>query len=168
MVFTRVVPALLFAAAVSVPWQAFYDSDALFTREFEEEFSERGLDHLNVVRELATNNEVLVLTARDFEALGLRSEDILSEILVARRTPSPGPYVCTNKADCQKHIVAADHEIGLAKAKVDEWKNKLKAAKKGSKEYETAKNNLHTATESRAGWQENKEDYERIQAGLPA
>ena len=87
MIFTRVVPALLFAAAVSA--QAFYDSDALFTRDFEEEFSERGLDHLNVVRELATNNEVLVLTARDFEALGLRSEDILSQILVARRTPSP-------------------------------------------------------------------------------
>ena len=98
MIFTRVVPALLFAA------QAFYDSDALYTREFGEEFSERSLDHLNVVRELTTNNEVIVLTTRDFEALGLRSEDILTQILIARRTPSPGPYECTTKADCQKHI----------------------------------------------------------------
>ena len=55
-----------------------------------------------------------------------------------------------------------------AKAKIDEWKNKLKAAKKGTKDYTDAKNNLHTAEESLGGWQETKEDYLKIQAGLPA
>ena len=41
-------------------------------KEFKEfsELSERGLDYLDVVRDLATRNEVTALTARDFAALG--------------------------------------------------------------------------------------------------
>ena len=165
MIFTRVVPALLVA---TVSAQALYIPDALYAREFEEasEISKRGLDHLNVVRELASNNEVTVLTARDFAALGLRSEDVLSHILVTRNPPPEGPYQCTNKADCDTHIVHADHYIQEARAKVATWQTKLKAAAKGSKEYNTAKNNLHTASESLAGWQERKDDFEKMKAGF--
>ena len=71
MIFTRIVPALLVAA---VSAQALYIPDALYAREFEEsrdvaarELSKRGLDHLNVVRDLASNNEVTVLAARGNE-----------------------------------------------------------------------------------------------------
>ena len=168
MIFTRVVPTLLVAA---VSAQALYIPVALNAREFEEasEFAERGLDHLNFVRDLASNNEVTVLTARDFVELGLRSEDVLSHILVTREgSPSPGPYECRTKADCQKHIDYAEHQIQEATAKVAQWQKALNAAAKGSAEYKKAKDNLHTAKESLAGWKENKEDYQKIKLGKSA
>ena len=71
MIFTRVVAALLVAA---VSAQALYIPDALYAREFEEshdvtarELSVRGLDYLNVVRDLASDNEITVLAARGDE-----------------------------------------------------------------------------------------------------
>jgi len=73
MIFTRVVPALLIAA---VSAQALYIPEALYAREFEQsgdvaarELSRRDLqvDHLNVVRDLASNNGVTVLAARGNE-----------------------------------------------------------------------------------------------------
>ena len=170
MIFTRVVPALLVAAVAA---QAFYIPDALYAREFEGfgEFSERGLDHLNVVHDLATNNEVTVLTvtATDFAALGIRSEDVLSHILVSRmESPSPGPYECNSKADCQKHIDYVDRQIQEVTPVVARWKATLvEAAPKGSTAYRTAKNDLHTTEESLEGWQENKVDYERLKAHFP-
>lgn len=159
-----IVPALLVAA---VSAQALYNPDALYAREFEEfsELSERGLDHLNFVRDLASNNEVTVLTARDFAALGLRSEDVLSHILVTRtRSPSPGPYQCNNKADCQKHIDYANHKIQEANEVVAKWRKQLKAAAKGSAAYRTAGNNLDTARGSLGAWEESKEDYQRMKS----
>ena len=54
MIFTRVISALLISAA-SV--QALYIPEALYVREFEE--SRELSDHLNVVRDLASNNVVL-------------------------------------------------------------------------------------------------------------
>jgi hypothetical protein len=164
MIFTRAVPVLLIAAVSS---KALYIPDALYTRELEEasEFAERGLDHLNNVgRDLASNNEVTVLTARDFVTLGLRSEDVRSQILVTRERPSRGPYECRKKADCQKHIEYADHQIQEAKSTVVKWRRVLKAAARRSAAYRTAKNNLHTARESLAGWEEYKEDYRRIKS----
>jgi hypothetical protein len=164
MIFTHIVPILLVAAVSS---QALYIPDALYAREFEEanEFAERGLDHLNVVRDLASNNEVTVLTARDFVALDLRSDDVLSQILVTRaRSPSPGPYECKSKADCQKHIEYADHQIQEATAAVARWQRALSAAARGSAAARNAGNNLHTARESLAGWRENKEDYQRMKS----
>ena len=70
MIFTRVVPALLVAA---VSAQALYIPDALYTREYEKsrDVAERALDHLNVVRDLASNNEVMVLATRGNEELSL-------------------------------------------------------------------------------------------------
>ena len=62
----------------------------------------------------------MVLTARGFVALGFRSEDVLSKILVVRHTHSPGPYECKTKADCQKHIEYVNHEIQRTKAKAAE------------------------------------------------
>jgi len=86
MFFTRVIPALFVAAATA---QALYIPNVLDAREFEEsnEIAARGLDHLNVVRDLTFNDDVMVLTARDFTELGLRSEDVLSQILITRNPP---------------------------------------------------------------------------------
>jgi len=165
MIFNRAVPALL-AAAVSA--QALYIPDALHAREFEEsnEIAARGLEHLNVVRDLASNDDVMVLTARDFAELGLRSEDVLSQILVTRtppsRTPSPGPYECKNKADCQKHIDHAHYQMTEAKTFVDKWQGRKDAAKKGTPEHRNAGNNLHTAKESHASWKDNHEYYSNL------
>ena len=71
MIFIRVVPALLVAA---ISAQALYIPDVLYAREFEEsrdvaarEPSERGLDHPNLVRDLASNNGGTVLAARGDE-----------------------------------------------------------------------------------------------------
>ena len=167
MIFTvtRVVPSLFVVATVSAQWQALYNSDgyALESEKFSK-LSERGLDHLNVVRDLASNNEVTVLTgARDFAAPGLGSEDVLSHILVTRvRSPSPGPYQCNSKADCQKHIEYADHQILEARtAAAARWQKALNAA------HRTAKNNLDTAKGSLAGWEEKKEDYQRMKSQYP-
>jgi len=170
MIFTRVIPALLVAAASA---QALYIPDALYAREFDEsdEIAARGLEHLNVVRELASNNDVMVLTARDFAELGLRSEDVLSQILVARtppsRSPSPGPYECKNQADCQKHIDHANHQMTQAQTHVNRWQTAKDGATKGSKEYKNAKNNLHTAKESHASWQDNHEFYTNLKGTFP-
>ena len=169
MIFTRVVPSLFVAAAVSAQWQALYNSDA-YARESEKfsKLSERGLDHLNFVRDLASNNEVTVLTALDFAALGLRSEDVLSHILVTRvRSPPPGPYQCNSKADCQEHIDYADHQILEARTAVARWQKALKAAPIDSPAHRTAEINLHTAKESLASWEERKEDYQRMKSQFP-
>ena len=160
MIFTRIVPALLVAV---VSAQALYIPDVLYAREFEEfsELSERGLDQLEQV--------VHDIIARDFVNLGLRSDSDLSSILVTRtgsRSPSPGPYECKNKADCQKHIDYADHQIAQGKPEVAKCKAALKAAKKGTPAYRTAKNELHTAEGSLASWEENKEEYEKMKRNM--
>ena len=65
MIFTRVISALLISAASA---QALYIPEALYVREFEEsrDVAARELsDHLNVVRDLASNN--IVLAARGNE-----------------------------------------------------------------------------------------------------
>jgi hypothetical protein len=169
-----------------------------YARELEEsnEIAARGLEHLNVVRDLATNDDVMVLTARDFAELGLRSEDVLSQILVIRnppsRSPSPGPSrgrrrprgpykspspspgpergpsECTSKADCQKHIEYCNYYIQEASAKVRKWRAELKAAGKDADKKENAKNNLDSAQGALEHWEETKEFYENNMQSFPS
>jgi hypothetical protein len=74
----RVVFTLLVAAMSA---QALYIFDVLYAWEFEKshdvavcEFSKRGLEHLNVVRDIAFNNEETVLVARGNEKQVRRSQ----------------------------------------------------------------------------------------------
>ena len=104
IIFTRIVALLKFAAAVCA--QASYVPDVLYGRshtgDFEDpcdvaarELSEHSLRHLDAIYDLADNDEVLVLAAKDLATLELRSEDVLSHLIVAgnpSRSPSPGPY----------------------------------------------------------------------------
>ena len=175
MIFTRIVAALFATAACA---QALYVPDTLYAWDFEDsraiaarQLSERGLRHLNAVRDLADNNEVLVLAARDLATLGLRSEDVLSHIIVARtnppsRTPSPGPYECKTKADCDKKITHAKYQRDEAKKSVDKWKAAVAAAGTDAKKKRNAENNLHTAQESYGSWKDDVEAWTKIKAEM--
>ena len=124
MIFTRVVPALLVAV---VSPQALYIPDV-------------------AARELASNNEVTVLSARHLAALGLRSEGILSHILVTCThgpLPSPRLYEYKSKADCQ-----TTRPPGTGAA-ISRWQAALNATTKGNVAYRTVKKNLHSCKNSR-------------------
>jgi len=149
MIFTRVIPALLVAAAAA---QALYIPDVLDAREFEESDG--------IAARSIGSNDVIVLTARDFAQLGLRSEDVLSQMLVTRNPPPEGPYQCQNKADCQTHVVHAQYQMGQAQNKINHWQGQMRVHPKGSAEHRNAKNNLHTARESKGGWEEHRDFYE--------
>jgi hypothetical protein len=183
MFFARTIVSALFVAAASV--QAFNtrSNDGLYAREFEEShavaaraLSERGIRHLNVVRDLAYDGEVLVLSARDPASLGLRSDDVLSHLIVARGSSlsSRTPYECKSKADCDLKIAEAKRHMTEIKPKLDAARKKYNDAKKASdkapadKALKTAKtkahNELHTIQESYSGWQERVEEYEDLKA----
>ncbi|KDR68772.1 hypothetical protein GALMADRAFT_160830 [Galerina marginata CBS 339.88] len=173
MIFTRIVAAL-FATAVCA--QALYIPDVLYARDFEDsrdltarELSERGLHHFNAIRDLAENNDVLALASRDLTTLELRSGEVLSHPIVARtesRSPSPGPYGCNTKADCQKKIDYAKYQEKESKKKVDHWKKALKDAGSDEAKKRTAKNNLDTARGSYEHWTEEVEAYTNMKATM--
>ena len=155
--------------------------DVLYAREFEEfsELFERGSDQ-QMVRDVIANMKMprdqrptravrdalwKVLNGRDFDALGLRSEDVLSDVLVTRArspSPSPGPYECKSKADCQQHIDYANKKIQEAEPIVAKLKREVRAAKDNKEQRRKAKNELDTAQGNLSNWEDHKEAYEKM------
>jgi len=179
MIFTRIVPALLVAA---VSAQALYIPDVLYAREFEEssELFERNHEQqVQMVRDIFAKIKARVgpampairdalyksITARDFDDLGLRSEDVLSDVLVTRAqspSPSPGPYECKSKADCQQHIDYANKKIQEAEPIVAKLKREVRDAKDNKEQRRKAKNQLDTAQGNLSSWEDHKEAYEEM------
>ena len=156
MIFTRIVPTLLVAASSA---QAFYIPDVLYAREFEDfvELFERGPDP-QMARDVIANMKF----PRDF---AIRSEDVLSDVLVTHArspSPSPGPYQCNSKADCQQHIDYANKKIQEAEPIVAKLKRKVRAAKDNKEQRRKAKNELDTAQGNLSNWEDHKDAYEEM------
>ena len=184
MIFTRIIAALLVA---TVSARALYIPDVLYARESEEfsELSKRNREQqVQMIRDAIARLKAHIIPAirndavpairnalgnaihtRDIDDLGLRSEDALSDVLVARArspSPSPGPYECNSKADCQQHIDYANKKIQEAEPIVAKLKREVRAAKNNKEQRRKAKNELDTAQGNLSNWEDHKDAYEEM------
>ena len=184
MIFTRIIAALLVAA---VSARALYIPDVLYARESEEfsELSKRNREQqVQMIRDAIARLKAHIIPAirndavpairnalgnaihtRDIDDLELRSEDVLSDVLVTRArspSPSPGPYECNSKADCQQHIDYANKKIQEAEPIVAKLKREVRAAKNNKEQRRKAKNELDTAQGNLSNWEDHKDAYEEM------
>jgi hypothetical protein len=183
MIIARTFVAALFATAASA--QAFSVSDGLYGREYHEyktlanrKLADRSYNTINDIRDLAYQDKVMVLSARDPSNLAIRSEDIISHLLVVRMmegsSPPPSPpsspqpiYHCQTPEDCEHNIQVWSGRVTKGEAAVANAQAVFKAAH-GKDEQRKAKNNLHTAQESLAESKDRVSWYKKYKEELAA